>query len=234
MPNLFARLSAASKAFLGTETRTVGRAASPRFLGRLIKKAFPSKGYLPPSLQTVFLRDYGIPPTFRAEQTQEAYGDNPWLYSAVNVISPEVARTAFRLVRYTKAGDKKDVLSHQALETLLHPQPIGGGKSLLTRYQMVFLLTQYLLLNGEGYWLLDGRMRVNGAPTVIAPLNPAYVYETLKDDGTIKNYIYRLLGGIRADAVLDPLDVIHFKLPDPKNWYRGLSPVQPIRYAVDT
>src|SRR3954471_18459934 len=113
------------------------------FLDRLFQRAAGTT-YLPPSLQTVFQREYGLPPTFKPEQTQEAYGDNPWLYSAVNVIANEVARTQFRLVEKTKAGTK-DVESHQALDTLFHPQPVEGGKSLLTRHQLFFLLAQYLL-----------------------------------------------------------------------------------------
>ena len=202
-------------------------------LDRLAQRVSSTTVYPAPSFQSLVYKDFGLPPTFHAEKTQEAYGDNPYLYSAINVIAHEVARTDFHLVRQTKTGTK-DVVSHQAMETLAHPQPTDGGKSLLTRYQLLFLLTQYLLLNGENYWVLDGRMRASGAPTVIAPLNPAYVYEKLNDDGTIRSYVYRLIGGMSEDRIFDPMDVVHFKLPDPKNWYRGLSPVQPIRFAVDT
>src|SRR3954470_2031934 len=85
------------------------------FLDRL-RQALSTRAYLPPSSQTVFLKDYGLPPTFKAEQTQEAYSDNPWLYSAVNVIAHEVARTDFRLVKRSKAS-LKDVESHQSIET---------------------------------------------------------------------------------------------------------------------
>ena len=53
----------------------------------------------------------------------------------------------------------------------------------------------------------------------------------LSRDGEVMEYTYRL--GTR-EFRLDPLDVVHFKLPDPENFYRGHSPVQGIRYAVDT
>src|SRR5437588_3657857 len=72
-------------------------------------------GYLPPSMQTVFQREYGLPPTFKTEESQQAYADNPWLYSAVNVIAHEVARTNFRLITRNKKGEEKPVESHQAL-----------------------------------------------------------------------------------------------------------------------
>src|SRR5687768_7315230 len=130
-------------------------------------------GYLPPSMLSVFQGPTGIPPTFKAEASQKAYSDNPWLYSAVNVIAHEVARTKFQLVQRKKDGSVEPVESHQAIETLTHPQPVGEGRTMLTRNQLFFLLTQYLMLNGEGFWLMDKPIKVSGAPQVLTPLNPA-------------------------------------------------------------
>src|SRR3954469_23910242 len=112
------------------------------FLSRLEtagRSLFQKRDYPPPSLDAAYAHAFGLPPSFRAEQTQQAYTDNPWLYSAVNVISHEVARTDFRLYKKKKNGEPEEVTSHQALETLSHPQPLESGKTMLTRYQMLFL-----------------------------------------------------------------------------------------------
>lgn len=205
------------------------------FLDRLLtQKENRDYGYLPPNALAMFSQYQGLPPPFKPEASQRAYSDNPWLHSAVNVISHEVSRTKFHLVKKLKNGTVEPVESHQAIETLNRPQPVGTGRTMLTRNQLFFLLTQYLMLNGEGFWLMDMPISISGAPQVLTPLNPAYVYETLNKDGTIGKYIYRLPDYTMGGVPLEAQDVVHFKFTDPKNWYRGHSPVQPIRYAVDT
>src|SRR3954469_3347981 len=113
MPNFFQRLSAAASAaargFLGRETRGMDH------------------GYLPPSFQTVVQRQFGLPPPFRPQEAQQAYSDNPWLYSGINVIANEVARTKFRLVSDHGGKNEKEIV-HQAVETLARPQPLDSGK----------------------------------------------------------------------------------------------------------
>jgi hypothetical protein len=39
----------------------------------------------------------GRPALFKPKESLQAYGDNLWLYSAVNILSDEAARTPFRL-----------------------------------------------------------------------------------------------------------------------------------------
>ena len=224
MPSFFQRLSAAASA------------AAEGFLGRQARGM--DYGYLPPSFQTSVQRQFGLPPPLRAQESQQSYSDNPWLYSGVNVIANEVARTKFRLVLNPEEEDQMPVDAHQAAETLAHPQPLASGKTMLTSMQLMLLTTQYLFLNGECFWLLDGRTTPGNSPTVLSPLNPAYVYEKLNADGTLGNYVYRFVGGPNGAPSggweIPPEDVVHFKFPDLKNWYRGLSPVQPIRYGLES
>lgn len=63
-------------------------------------------GYLPPSRESVWNRQFfGVPPPFNPREAKQAYSDNPWLHSGINVIANEVASTKFRLVRKNADGE---------------------------------------------------------------------------------------------------------------------------------
>ena len=172
----------------------------------------------------------GMGPQFKPAESLSAYGDNVWLYGAVNKIAQEIARTQFRLQTTNRKGEIELIQKHQALETLLKPQPTKSGKSMLTSMDLKFVTGMHMLLNGEAFWLLDKRLRTGGAPTFIDILLPQYMYEKITN-GEVTEYVYRLP---EREIHLDPMDVVHFKLPDPNHWQRGHAPTQSVRYALDT
>src|SRR4051812_47526302 len=92
----------------------------------------------------------GIPHPFKPFESLSYYGDNPWLYAAVSLVSVESSRVKLRLYRRKKNAEDEPVLEHQALSTLRLPMPIKGGRSILTQMQFKQLLFKYILLNGEG------------------------------------------------------------------------------------
>jgi HK97 family phage portal protein len=171
-----------------------------------------------------------VKPPFRPTESLKAYGDNPYLYSAVNAVAHEISRTKFQLVK-PKDDENVPVVNHQALTTLQHPQPTSAGKTVLTRMQLFCLLGQYLMLNGEAFWLLDKRAKMGGAPTFIRPLLPSTVDMRMNTDGTIAYYTHRTSAG---EITIRPEDMVHFKLPNPEDYHRGHSPVQSIRYSLET
>jgi HK97 family phage portal protein len=207
MPSFRERLTSATRVLLGREERSV------------------------PAPFAGIYQGWGKPALFAPKDSLDAYGDNVWLYRAVLSISMEIARTKFKLRTTTKDGEYKYLTSHQALDTLAKPQPIKGGKSMLTGMDLKLLLGMHLMLNGEAFWLLNDRRRVNGAPTRVDVLLSQYVYEKIAESGDLTSYVYRLP---QKELELDPMDVVHFKLPDPGDMYRGHSPTQGIRYSLDT
>ena len=88
----------------------------------------------------------------------------------------------------------------------------------MTGMALKFRTSQHLLLNGEAFWLLDRRLKINGAPTKIRMLQPAHILVNTAPNGDISEYVYRPPSG---DVRLDPMDVVHFKLPDPEDVLRG-------------
>ncbi len=175
----------------------------------------------------------GYPAFFKPKESLEAFDYNVWLGRAVKKLAEEAALIEPKL--RTKNGESYryfDADESDLLELLSRPQPIAKGRSKLTGLQLRYVTGLHLCLNGEAFWLLDGRKKVNGVPTRIDLLMPGNVY--VKHDpvtGDLLEYVYRLY---EREITLDPLDVVHFKFPDPKNWSRGHAPTQQIRYAVDT
>jgi HK97 family phage portal protein len=197
-----------------------------RAIGSKSQQSIPAPGY---GAYQGFL---GFGNDFKPIESVEWYGDSPWLYAAVNAICQEVARIKLHLRRDKADGSFEKVLRHQALETLQHPQPTENGRSVLTNMQLKYLLAQHLMLNGEGFWVMTDRLNKNigGAPTAIYPLLPGFVTERLDRDSRIESYFYVSSG---RQIQLNPMDVIHFKLVDPANWYRGHSPLKSIRHAIE-
>lgn len=175
---------------------------------------------------------YGIPALFKPEESLDAYGYNVWLYRSVLTLSVECARVPLKLQQKGQKGEYVD--RHQAIDTLARPQETKTGKVQLTGMMLRVITHMHEFLNGEGFWVFQKRLpgTLGGGPTYIDLALPQYMREKIDDDGEISQYVYCVPGAGR-EIPLDPLDVVHFRLPDPKNWRRGHSPVQSIRYAID-
>ncbi len=202
--------------FLDRLSTVVARGGQERFLGATNQSVYSG---------------FGVPPTFRQEAALDAYDDNVWLFSAVTKVANELARTKFKL--RTRGDDPQQIVSHQALDALNLPQPIKSGKSMLTAFDLKYVSALHLLLPGEAFWVLQDRLnpRVGGSPTRIDVVLPYLMRPRLDDRGDLADYVFQ---GAKGEQVIRPEDVVHFKLPDGKNLYRGHSPAQSIRYAVDS
>src|SRR5918997_1824709 len=192
MPSLLSRLGQAARIITGREER----------------------GIPPPS--AVFTSQYGIPALFNPGESLKAYGDNVHLYRAVLSIAMEIARIPLRLQTVNQKGEITVIKSHQALETLRLPQPIQGGKSLLSAMDLKLVTMMHFLLEGEGFWNLDRRLKVNKAPTKINILMPGNMELTLDSQADLAQYRYRISD---RELIMDPMDVVHFKIPDATNWF---------------
>lgn len=161
------RISQATRAFLGRETRNV---------------PLPLEG---------MYQNWGMPALFKPGESLDSYNDNPWLAAAVDKLARELARTPFHLQRVNAKGEIQLIHEHQALATLRKPQPIKGGKSMLTSMDLKLVTGYHLCLDGEAFWLLDKRLRLGGAPTLIDILQPEFMYQII-EHGELKEYVYRL------------------------------------------
>lgn len=194
-------------------------------------QAFLGRSLPPPAYQ--ILGQWGVSPVFKPEESLDAQDDNVWLRGAVSRIVQEIARTKFKLRTVSPDGEAEQIINHQALVTLQSPQPIKGGKSAITGYDLKYITGQHILLAGDAFWVLQDRLKAQfgGAPTRIDIALPHYIYPNVNEQGDLVEYIYRLP---QKELIFDPVNVIHFKIPSPKNIYRGSSPIKSLRYSLDT
>lgn len=200
----------------------------PSLLSRIGNAYRELRGFAPPSAS--YASSWGVPAINDGIDAYKAFEDNGQLHRAVFSIATKASKTKFRLVRADKKGNLTPVASHQALETLNLPMPTKEGKSMLSAMDLKLVTYMHLLLNGESFWKLDRRMKVNNAPTKIDMLEPSLMNVTLDDDDAIIQYRY--IYPKRGEILFDALDVVHFKFPDPRNWLRGSSAVGSIRYPL--
>lgn len=175
---------------------------------------------------------YGVPALFKPQESLDAYGYNVWLYRAVLTLSVELARIPLRLESQGKKG--RPIEKHQALAALARPQETKTGKVQLTGMMLRVITAMHEFLNGESFWVFQKRLPANlgGGPLFIDLALPEYMRPVLDRDNEVEKYVYDVPGSGKAIEI-PPLDVVHFRLPSPKNWLRGHSPLQGIRYAID-
>ena len=171
-----------------------------------------------------------MPHTFRPLSSLSTYSDNPWLYAAISAIAQEASRVDMMLRLRLPDGEFQKIEKHQALEVLARPLPMkeAEGRTHMTGRELKYLVYLNLLLNGESFWLANGE-NAAGNPTRLHTLMPGLITETLGSDNFISHYFYRPMGNeLRFEAK----EIVQMKMVNPKNYFRGQSPMQSARFAV--
>lgn len=195
-----------------------------RFYGPVVQRAAPktsssSFSFNPYSNQGQAAPQYNINQYLMANEKVS------WLYAAVDRIALSVAETKWHL--YTKPkriGDqRKEIVDHDILDLMHQVNPFE------TWNEHLELSQQYMELAGEFFWLLV-RNNLKGIQELWA-LNPALVEVIPSQDKYIAGYIYSNGG---QQIPVEQGDIIHFKRPNPRNRYRGLSPVSAILTDIES
>lgn len=149
---------------------------------------------------------------------------SPWVYSDIKLIADRVAsRDANLKVKVRSSGD--DIDDHPFLQLLDEPNPFMSG-SFLKRYTV-----WWLLLRGNAYLFASTRRPGVGEPEELYPLVANMVRplpETLRrGQGIFRtidliDYEYNVNGSLE---ILPGENVIHFRAPNPFDWWEGLSPL---------
>jgi HK97 family phage portal protein len=156
-----------------------------------------------------------------------------WVYKNNDVIAQEVAGIEFELFSIRVVGKEiiyDPILQHPILDILDRFNEFTAASD-------GFYITQsHRKLAGDCFWYLDGE-GINIKNIFILP--PDKVDIELGDaKGTqriIKSYEYRdTIKGKPIEAIYKPEDIIHFKVPNPANYYRGKSTVEAAAKAIDT
>lgn len=135
------------------------------------------------------------------------------------VYHPQVARQwEKRLIEGKRALEELD--SHVLLDLMERPNDVQDSDTFL---EMTFL---HLLLAGEAFWYKEpGAL---GRPKALWPLMPYLLKETTANRRIVK-WTYRVGA---EEVTFEPAELVHIKLTDPTNLYRGTGVVRAAARAI--
>jgi HK97 family phage portal protein len=150
-----------------------------------------------------------------------AYQQSSWVYAAVSAKAAKLAQAPFKLY----AGER-ELTEGAAVDLFRRPHPH------LDRFAFWELVATWLDLRGEAFILaLDATgavlpLRPQSAIRSLLVLNPDHFSEIIEDHG-LAGWRYTGAGasGPMGSALLLPEEVIHLRLPNPFNFWRGMSPL---------
>ncbi len=156
-----------------------------------------------------------------------------WVYRNTDVIAKEVSTIEFELFSVKTVGEEivfNPIMQHPILDLL------DRFNEFTTASDGFYTTTSHRILAGDSFWYLDGR-GINVKAIYLLP--PDKIKLKLgKIAGTqrvIEMYEYRdTIQGKPVEADYKPEQVLHFKIPNPKNPYRGLSKVEVAAEVIDT
>lgn len=203
------------------KTRLLAMRIGLSIIGEGIGFKSPERGGFLSAMASLLQPRWGEPPKRSSKQWIELYGRSPRL-RPVYKIAKDVAAAEWGLYVY-KNGQKKEITEHPMIDLLMKPNPKMSG------YTLMFLTEVYLLLRGEGGWLIER----NGlrTPAELWPIPPHWVTEI----PSANNPFFTVQTPTGAVMKIDEKDMVWFIEPDPVNPYsRGLGSAEGISDEVET
>lgn len=155
----------------------------------------------------------------------EAYGSVGTLFAIVSQLSNAVARTPWHLYPRTTAAnamEREENLTHAFLRVWNSPNPFYTGRLFRETIQ------QHLDLVGEAVIVL---YRFGSIVFEMWPVRPDRVHPVKHPEKFLTGYMYRAPDGEEVPLELE--NVIHIKMPNPMDPYRGMGPVQSVLADID-
>lgn len=150
------------------------------------------------------------------------------VFPVVSAIAEDASKIEFTVHRKVR-GKLEPVANHPFLELIAKPNPD------FSQFQFLELHFTFLKLVGESFWYL-AKGEKTSQPREIYLLRPDYVeVKVEKEDnptGLVSFYEFRNDKGEKIR--LEKNEILHFKMPNPKDPSRGLSPVEASRAYVET
>jgi HK97 family phage portal protein len=152
------------------------------------------------------------------ERAYDAYGSVGTLFAIVSQIGNAFASTEWHLYRRTSVRDKKrrtEIVSHGFMDVWNMPNKFMTGRFFRESVQ------QHVDLVGEGIIVLG---MVGKLVTEMWPVRPDRMRPVKSPTEFLTGWIY--VGPDGQEVPLELEQVIQIKLPNPKDPYRGMGPVQ--------
>lgn len=168
---------------------------------------------------------FGSSDTPPGDRAYDAYSSVGTLFAIINQIGSAFASTPWHLYRKTSVRDKskrQEVLNHGFMTVWDRPNEFYTGRLFRETIQ------QHLDLVGEGIIVL---YMIGNVVVEMWPCRPDRIQPVKHPTKFLTGYIYQ--GPDGEEIPLKKEQVIHIKLPNPRDPYRGMGPVQAILNDID-
>ena len=154
------------------------------------------------------------------EQREQSAITSAWVYSDIRTIANAGSAADVDIWH-----GQDEIEDHPAELLLERPNPHMAA-SWMRQYTL-----QWLLLHGEAYWLKV--FDRSGAIAELWPIPSSHIQPLSDPTEYIRGYKYTPANG-RPAVLFEPRQIVFFRLPNPFNYHRGLSPLSAYRLAVET
>lgn len=167
-----------------------------------------------------------------------AYATSGTVYSIVHLLSQSVAEPAWHLYkkqpqdgrrRYTTGDQGSDqrteIVTHPALSIMKQPNPY------YTTFEFMEASQQHIELTGECFWMVDYGGGKTTFPTNLWLIRPDMIDVVPSPDNYIQGYIFKSPDGVQIPIEVN--EIIHTKMANPLDQYRGVGPIQTVMSAID-
>jgi HK97 family phage portal protein len=146
-----------------------------------------------------------------------------YVYPIIAAVAEESAKADFFLER-----NDKPISSHPLMDLLKTPNPDTS------QFQFLEAHFTYMKLAGESFWYL-AKGEKSLKPKLMYLLRPDMVEVAIDEKANVpvvKGYV--LTDDKGNKTTLEPNEVIHFRMPNPTNPFRGLGPVEAGKIYIQT
>lgn len=160
------------------------------------------------------------------ERAYDAYGSVSTLFAIVSMLGSAFASTQWGLYKKGPKRDqarRKEVLNHPIIDLWNNPNPFYTGRFFRMTVQ------QHIDLVGEGVILLS---TFAGIPYEMWAVRPDRIKPVKDPNAFLLGYIY--CGEDGEEVPLEIENVIHIKMPNPADPFRGLGAVQSALMDIDS
>ena len=147
-----------------------------------------------------------------------------YVYTVISAIAEEAAKVEFEI----KRGEIVQK-THPFLALMKKPNPQQS------QFQFLELHFTFMKLTGESYWYVASGSQ-SGQPKqlyLLPPTNMEVVVDKESPVGEVVGYVFTRPGD-GARVPFDYEEILHFKMPNPKDPYYGMGPVQAAKTYIQT
>ena len=162
-----------------------------------------------------------------SDYVKEGYQSLIWVYRCVREIAEAISSVPWKAFKITEDGTRIPVPNHPLERLLRRPNDVMSGPAFFESWAIFFLLSG----NSFVEIVRKGDNNDQGDVLALFPLRPDYMKVIPDPDNFVDGYIMDVQGHkipFRRD------EIIHWKLMDPLNDHRGMSPLMAGARIIDT